>query len=103
MAGSGVLIKLKGAVEAGGYGSHSVATGLAPGQLRARFDVEPRASYLGKEPGTVEEIAGVSIDDARFAEGIVRAYAEARPDFISSGAITHSAAAVDINCGIHVL
>jgi len=31
----------------------------------------------------------------------VRAYAEARPDFISSGAITHSAAAVDINCGIY--
>jgi nicotinate-nucleotide pyrophosphorylase (carboxylating) len=30
----------------------------------------------------------------------VRAYAEARPDFISSGGITHSAAAVNINCGI---
>ena len=33
----------------------------------------------------------------------VRAYAEARPDFISSGAITHSAPAVDINCGIYPL
>ncbi len=31
----------------------------------------------------------------------VRAYAEARPDFISSGSITHSAAAVDINCAIY--
>jgi len=31
----------------------------------------------------------------------VRAYAEARPDFISSGAITHSAGAVDINCSIY--
>jgi nicotinate-nucleotide pyrophosphorylase (carboxylating) len=31
----------------------------------------------------------------------VRAYAEARSDFISTGAITHSAAAVDINCGIY--
>jgi nicotinate-nucleotide pyrophosphorylase (carboxylating) len=31
----------------------------------------------------------------------VRAYAEGRPDFISSGAITHSARAVDINCGIY--
>ncbi len=30
----------------------------------------------------------------------VRAYAEARPDFISSGSITHSAPAVDINCRI---
>jgi len=33
----------------------------------------------------------------------VRAYAEARPDFISSGAITHSANAVDINCGIYAV
>jgi nicotinate-nucleotide pyrophosphorylase (carboxylating) len=33
----------------------------------------------------------------------VRAYAEAGPDFISAGAITHSAAAVDINCGIYAL
>ncbi len=33
----------------------------------------------------------------------VRAYAEARPDFISSGAITHSAVAVDINCGIYAV
>jgi nicotinate-nucleotide pyrophosphorylase (carboxylating) len=33
----------------------------------------------------------------------VRAYAAAGPDFISSGAITHSAVAVDINCRIHAL
>ena len=33
----------------------------------------------------------------------IRAYAEARPDYISSGAITHSATAVDINCGIYAL
>lgn len=33
----------------------------------------------------------------------VRAYAEAGPDFISSGSITHSAMAVDINCGIYEL
>ena len=33
----------------------------------------------------------------------VRAYAEGRPDFISSGSITHSAVAVDINCGIYAL
>ena len=31
----------------------------------------------------------------------VRAYADAEPDFISSGFITHSATAVDINCGIY--
>jgi nicotinate-nucleotide pyrophosphorylase (carboxylating) len=33
----------------------------------------------------------------------IRAYAEAGPDFISSGSITHSAIAVDINCGIYAL
>ncbi|MDP9113872.1 MAG: carboxylating nicotinate-nucleotide diphosphorylase, partial [Acidobacteriota bacterium] len=33
----------------------------------------------------------------------VRAYADAGPDFISSGSITHSAMAVDINCGIYEL
>ncbi len=33
----------------------------------------------------------------------VRAYAEAHPDFISSGAITHSASAVNINCGIYAV
>jgi nicotinate-nucleotide pyrophosphorylase (carboxylating) len=33
----------------------------------------------------------------------VRAYAEAHPDFISSGAITHSARAVDINCGVYAV
>jgi nicotinate-nucleotide pyrophosphorylase (carboxylating) len=33
----------------------------------------------------------------------IRAYAEARPDFISSGAITHSAPAVDIHCGIYAV
>jgi nicotinate-nucleotide pyrophosphorylase (carboxylating) len=39
---------------------------------------------------------GVTLDN-------VRAYAEGHPDFISSGAITHSAPAVDINCGIYAL
>ncbi len=33
----------------------------------------------------------------------VRAYAAAGPDFISSGSITHSAVAVDINCGIYAV
>jgi nicotinate-nucleotide pyrophosphorylase (carboxylating) len=33
----------------------------------------------------------------------VRAYAEAGPDFISSGAITHSATAVDINCRMYAI
>src|SRR5579872_2271936 len=33
----------------------------------------------------------------------VRAYAEAGADFISSGAVTHSARAMDINCGIYAL
>jgi hypothetical protein len=45
MAGSGVIIKLKGSVEAGGHGAHSVATGLAPGQLRARFNENPQLPF----------------------------------------------------------
>jgi nicotinate-nucleotide pyrophosphorylase (carboxylating) len=32
----------------------------------------------------------------------IRKYAEARPDFISCGAITHSATAVDISFGLHL-
>jgi nicotinate-nucleotide pyrophosphorylase (carboxylating) len=39
---------------------------------------------------------GVTLDN-------LRAYVEAGPDFISSGAITHSATAVDINCRINAL
>jgi len=42
----------------------------------------------------VEISGGVTLANAR-------AYAEAGPDFISSGYITHSATAVDINCGIY--
>lgn len=43
-----------------------------------------------KGRATVELSGGISLDN-------VRAYAEAGPDFISCGAITHSAAAVDIS------
>jgi len=42
----------------------------------------------------VEISGGVTLEN-------VRAYADAGPDFISSGSITHSATAVDINCGIY--
>lgn len=48
--------------------------------------------FIGRRAET-EISGGVTLSN-------VRAYAEARPDFISSGAITHSAVAVDINCGI---
>ena len=44
-AGSGVIVKLQGSVEVGGYGAHSSATGLAPGQLRARFDENPQLPF----------------------------------------------------------
>jgi nicotinate-nucleotide pyrophosphorylase (carboxylating) len=49
--------------------------------------------FIAKRAET-EISGGVTLDN-------VRAYAEARPDFISTGAITHSAEAVDINCGIY--
>ncbi len=45
MAGSGVIVKLAGSVEAGGYGAHSRDTGLAPGQLRTRFDNNPQLPF----------------------------------------------------------
>ena len=44
---------------------------------------------------TVELSGGISLET-------IRAYAEARPDYISAGAITHSAIAVDISFGLHL-
>jgi hypothetical protein len=41
------------------------------------FDVGPRASYLGKEPGTLASIVGVAVDEVRLADAIVAAYSEA--------------------------
>jgi nicotinate-nucleotide pyrophosphorylase (carboxylating) len=60
---------------------------------------EIRFVHSYKGPGKraqVEISGGVTLST-------VRAYAEAGPDFISSGAITHSATAVDINCGIYAV
>jgi nicotinate-nucleotide pyrophosphorylase (carboxylating) len=51
--------------------------------------------FIGRRAET-EISGGVTLQN-------VRAYAEARPDFISSGAITHSAPAVDLNCGIYAV
>jgi nicotinate-nucleotide pyrophosphorylase (carboxylating) len=51
--------------------------------------------FIGKRAET-DISGGITLEN-------VRAYAEARPDFISSGAITHSAPAVDINCGIYAV
>ena len=45
VAGSGVIVKLAGTVEAGGYGAHSRETGLAPGQLRAHFNENPQFPF----------------------------------------------------------
>jgi hypothetical protein len=45
VAGSGVIVKLAGSVEAGGYGAHSISTGLAPGQLREHFDENPQFPF----------------------------------------------------------
>ena len=48
--------------------------------LRTPFvpdEESPRASLLGKEPGTVEAIAGVAIDEAALIDAIVAAYASA--------------------------
>jgi hypothetical protein len=39
--GSGVDVKLRGSIEVGGFGGHSRATGLQPGQLRVKFLENP--------------------------------------------------------------
>ncbi|HWX44491.1 MAG TPA: hypothetical protein VNY52_04120 [Solirubrobacteraceae bacterium] len=44
-AGSGVIVKLAGSVEAGGNGVHSRDTGLALGQLRAKFENNPQLPF----------------------------------------------------------
>jgi hypothetical protein len=41
------------------------------------FDVEPRASFLGKAPGTLRAILGAPVDAVRLAEGILASYSEA--------------------------
>ncbi len=82
-------------------------------EVRTRAEIEDALAYgaarLLLDNMTPEQAAGEIEFIGRRAEteisgGVtlsnVRAYAEARPDFISSGAITHSATAVDINCGI---
>jgi nicotinate-nucleotide pyrophosphorylase (carboxylating) len=51
--------------------------------------------FIGRR-AEIEISGGVTLEN-------VRGYAEARPDFISSGAITHSAPAVDIHCGIYAV
>ncbi len=42
VSGSGVVVKQPGSIEVGGYGPHSVTAGLAPGQIRVRFDEDPQ-------------------------------------------------------------
>lgn len=39
---AGVIVKLAGSIEVGGYGPHSAAVGLAPGQVRTRFLENPQ-------------------------------------------------------------
>jgi len=61
--------------------AHDTATGRAVIEAfvarSTRFDLAPRASYLGKDPGTLEEIAGAEVEEGRLADAIVGAYAEA--------------------------
>ena len=66
---------------------------MTPAQAASEIDFIH--SFPGRRAET-EISGGITLEN-------VRAYAEARPDFISSGAITHSAAAVDINCGIFLV
>lgn len=62
---------------------------MTPGQAASEIE------FIGRRAET-EISGGVTLEN-------VRAYAEGRPDFISTGYVTHSATAVDINCGIYPL
>lgn len=56
------------------------------------FQAAAEIEFIGRRAET-EISGGVTLEN-------VRAFAAARPDFISSGSITHSAPAADINCAI---
>jgi hypothetical protein len=45
--------------------------------LRTSFHAGPRASFLGKEPGSLEAITGAALDPARVVDAVVEAYAKA--------------------------
>jgi hypothetical protein len=45
--------------------------------LRTPFHIASRASFLGKSPGTIEEIVGKAIEPERLVEAIVEAYVAA--------------------------
>ena len=45
--------------------------------MRTPFDSAPRASFLGKTPGSVDEIVGTSIDPNRLVDEIVLSYKSA--------------------------
>lgn len=77
-------------VEALACGAHRLLLdNMAPAQAAAEI------AFIARR-AEVEISGGVTLAN-------VRAYAEAGPDFISSGSITHSATAVDINCGIYAV
>jgi nicotinate-nucleotide pyrophosphorylase (carboxylating) len=78
-----------------------VAEALACGAARLLLDnMSPEQAAI--EIRFIDHRAETEISGGVTLEN-VRAYAEARPDFISSGAITHSAKAVDINCEIYAV
>ena len=108
-------IRLAGGVRAAIEGARATGKPIEV-EVRTRGEIEDAlacgAARVLLDNMTPEQAAAEVAFIARRAEteisgGItlenVRAYAEARPDFISSGAITHSAVAVDINCGIYAL
>jgi len=76
--------------EALAYGAtHLLLDNLHPDEAREWI------SYIGGR-ATVELSGGITLENAR-------AYAETGADFLSSGAITHSARAVDINLRLELL
>jgi nicotinate-nucleotide pyrophosphorylase (carboxylating) len=78
--------------------THLLLDNLTPAEAR-EWIADIRANHGVSKQGaaiTVELSGGITLDNAR-------AYAETGADFISSGSITHSAPAVDINFGLTLL
>jgi nicotinate-nucleotide pyrophosphorylase (carboxylating) len=89
------LAELYEALDAGA--THLLLDNVTPAEAAAWIrEIAGRASAKGALKPTVEISGGITLDN-------VRAYAESGADFVSAGAITHSARAVDISLRLELL
>jgi nicotinate-nucleotide pyrophosphorylase (carboxylating) len=83
--------------EALAWGAHHLLLdNLTPEEAREWIGYIRAHPASHEKPAIIELSGGVTVES-------VRAYAEAGPDFVSAGAITHSAPAVDINFRVELI